>query len=102
MKVNISGRHVTVNAELESYAREKAEKLDKYFSGIQRVDFVLDHNGKDVNMVEMSVILGQGATLHGKAEATDMKSAVDGAAVRLKSTHHSGTICSPFQLPRLR
>ena len=31
MKVNISGRHVSVNEELESYAREKADKIGKFF-----------------------------------------------------------------------
>jgi ribosomal subunit interface protein len=83
MKVNISGRHVSVNAELETYAREKAEKLGKYFSGIQHVDFVLDHNSKDLNVVEASVVLGHGAKLLGKAEAEDMKAAIDLAESKL-------------------
>ena len=83
MKVNISGRHVSVNGDIETYAREKAEKLGKYFSGIQHVDIVLDHNSKDLNVVEASVVLGQGAKLLGKAEAEDMKVAIDRAESKL-------------------
>jgi len=83
MKVNISGRHVSVNDDIENYAREKVEKLDKYFSGIQHVDVVLDHNGKGLNLVEASVVLGQGARLLGKAESEDMKTAIDQAESKL-------------------
>ncbi|MHC4938803.1 MAG: ribosome hibernation-promoting factor, HPF/YfiA family [Planctomycetota bacterium] len=82
MKVNISGRHVTVNDELESYAREKAEKIGKFFSGIQHIDWVLGHES-DQNTVEASVVLGQGAKLLGKAEAEDMKAAIDMAESKL-------------------
>ena len=83
MKVNISGRHVAVSDETETYARDKAEKLGKYFSGIQRVDIVIDHNSKSHTVVEASVVLGQGAKLLGKAEAEDMKVAIDRAESKL-------------------
>ncbi|MHC4408079.1 MAG: ribosome hibernation-promoting factor, HPF/YfiA family [Planctomycetota bacterium] len=83
MKVNISGRHVSVNEELESYAREKADKIGKFFSGIQHIDFVLAHDAKDQNMVEASVVLGQGAKLLSKAENEDMKAAIDMAESKL-------------------
>jgi len=83
MKVNISGRHVSMTDELESYAREKAEKIGKYFSGIQHIDIVLDHNSKDQNVVEASVVLGHGTKLLGKAEAEDMKAAIDMAESKL-------------------
>ncbi|MEM8886015.1 MAG: ribosome-associated translation inhibitor RaiA [Planctomycetota bacterium] len=83
MKVNIAGRHFTVTDDIEGYAREKAEKLGKYFSGIQHVDFVLEQSNKDVASVEAIVVLGQGARLLGKAEAADMKVALDHAESKL-------------------
>lgn len=76
MKVNVSGRHVTVRPEWEDYANEKADRLGKFFSGIQRVDFVVDANGKE-HRCEMTVVLGQGARLLGKAEAEEMRVAID-------------------------
>ena len=76
MKVNVSGRHVSVRPEWEAYANEKAERLGKYFSGIQHVDFVVDANGKE-HRCEMTVVLGQGARLLGKSEADEMRTAID-------------------------
>ena len=75
MKVNVSGRHVTVRPEWEEYANEKAERLGKYFQGIQRVDLVVDAHGKE-HRCEMTVVLGQGARLLGKAGAEEMLAAV--------------------------
>ena len=83
MKINISGRHISLDAATEEYAREKAEKLGKFFSGIQHVDIVLAHGGNNVNHVESSVVLGQGARLVGKAESEDMKAAIDQADSKL-------------------
>ena len=83
MKINISGRHVSLDSATEDYAREKAEKLGKYFSGIQHVDIVLNHGGNNLNQVEASVVLGQGARLMGKAESEDMKAAIDQADTKL-------------------
>ena len=82
MKVNVTGRHVTVRPEWEEYALERAERLDKYFTGIQHVDYVLDAKGKE-HRVEMTVVLGQGARLMGKAESEDMKAAIDQADSKL-------------------
>ena len=83
MKVNVTGRHITVRPEWEEYALERAERLDKYFSGIQHVDYVLDAKGKE-HRVEMTVVLGQGARLLGKAEAEEMPAAIDLAENRLE------------------
>ena len=76
MKINVSGRHVTVRPEWEEYAAEKAARLDKYFTGIQHVDFVIDAHGKE-HRCEMTVVLGQGARLLGKAGAEEMLAAID-------------------------
>ena len=76
MKINIVSRHTAVNPQWEEYAREKSEKLGKFFSGVQYVECVLD-GGSKTNSVEMNVVLGQGAKLVGKAESGEMLSAMD-------------------------
>jgi len=84
MKINVIARHSAANPQWEEYAREKSEKLGKYFAGIQHVEWVLDGGGKSgsksgskAQSVEMSVVLGQGAKLVGKAESDEMLSAID-------------------------
>jgi len=88
MKVNVTGRHVTLTSELETYALEKFSKLDRYFSGIQRADVILrleGHGTTKTCVVEATVVLGQGARLHGRGEAPDdMLVAVDMAEARLE------------------
>ncbi|MHC4952684.1 MAG: ribosome hibernation-promoting factor, HPF/YfiA family [Planctomycetota bacterium] len=83
MKINVSGRHLTVSPQWEEYAAEKAEKLGKYFAGIQHVDFVLEENGKE-QRVEMSVVLGQGARLMSKADSDEMMTAIDQAESKIQ------------------
>lgn len=83
MKINVSGRHVTVRPEWEEYAADKAERLGKYFSGIQHVDFVVDASGKD-HTCEMTVVLCQGARLLGKAEGEEMRIAIDRAENKIE------------------
>jgi ribosomal subunit interface protein len=87
MNVNIVGRHVQVNNEIESHATEKFAKLDRYFSGIQNVDIVIGlegHGAAKLCAVEATVSLGQGARLIGKGSAEDMLAAIDMAENRLQ------------------
>ena len=83
MKVNIVGRNVKVTPAMHDYARDRAERLDKYFVGIQHVNLVMDVHGL-VHEVEAVAMLGQGAKLVGKAEAEDMYAAIDMAESKLQ------------------
>jgi len=46
MQVKITGRHVSVTEEMKAYAREKTEKLVRFFDRIQEVRVVLDMEGE--------------------------------------------------------
>ena len=83
MKINIVARHTAGNSKWEEYAREKSEKLGKFFAGVQHVECVLDAGSK-TNSVEMNVVLGQGAKLVGKAESDEMFAAIDQAEAKLE------------------
>lgn len=83
MQVKVRGRHLKITPELENYAREKVGKFDRFFAGIQQADIVMEVNGLQHN-VEISVLLGQGAKLFGKADAGDMYSAIDIAESKLE------------------
>lgn len=83
MKINIVARHAAGNPKWEEYAREKCEKLGKFFAGVQHVECVLD-GGSKTNSVEMHVVLGQGAKLVGKAQSDEMFAAIDQAEAKLE------------------
>ena len=42
MRVIISGRHISVTKAIKDYAREKAERFDRYHRGIDTVRLTLD------------------------------------------------------------
>lgn len=46
MQITVSGRHMGVSESLESYCREKSERLVRFYDRIQSIEVVLDgHNG---------------------------------------------------------
>ncbi len=88
MKVQITGRHVTVTPELESHVHEKFTKLERFFPGIAHTNVILSLEGHGTSktcIAEATVVLGQGARLHGRGEAPDdMGAAIDVAEARLQ------------------
>jgi putative sigma-54 modulation protein len=76
LQVIVSGRHVGLNTGLKGYAREKAEKMAKYFHGIHRVTVTLAREG-DRCAVEMIVAGVRGQQFVARESAADMYSAVD-------------------------
>lgn len=87
MKLSIVGRHLDISPSMESHAREKFAKLDRYFAGIQHADIVLQVNGRGQAAtvgVEAAVVLGHGTRLVGKGQAADALAAIDQAENRLE------------------
>ena len=82
MRILISGRHVGVTEAMKDYAREKAQKLEKIFGRLTKVEVTLDvvH---DAHVVEIVADANRGVRLVGKAESPDMYAAVDLAEEKL-------------------
>jgi putative sigma-54 modulation protein len=83
MKVNIVGRHVKVTRAMQDYAEEKLSRMDRYFPHIEKVDIVMDVDGLR-HHVEVSLVMGRGAKLVGKAEAEEMFAAIDLAESKVR------------------
>lgn len=47
MQINIVGRHLTLTADIEQYATERAAKLPHYLDRVQQVDVIIDREGSD-------------------------------------------------------
>jgi putative sigma-54 modulation protein len=72
----MSGRHVSITQAIRDYAREKVEKLEKYFEGITNVQVRLGVEGLQHN-AEIIVAAAGGATIIATAGSADMYSAID-------------------------
>lgn len=82
MKIVIAGRHADVTDSMKAYAREKVEKLRKYFdrATLARVTLDVEHTA---HQVEIVFDVPRGGSLVGKAEASDMYAACDLAEQKL-------------------
>ena len=54
LQFTIVGRHIEITPTIKSHAKEKAEKLPRYFDGINRVEVLID--GSTKGRVEAEVI----------------------------------------------
>ena len=82
MKIVISGRHERVTEGMKAYARQKVEKLRKYFDRATMARATLDTE-RDTHRVEIVFDVPRGVSLVGKAEAPDMYAACDLAEQKL-------------------
>ncbi len=75
MRVIISGRHLSVTTAIKEYAREKADRLDRFHRGIRtaRLTLTMEHGS---NIAEI-VVLTQRSTFVVHVEGGDMYSVID-------------------------
>ena len=75
MRVIISGRHLSVTAAIKEYAREKADRLDRFHRGIRtaRLTLTVEHGSKIAEIV----VLTQRSTFVVHVEGDDMYSVID-------------------------
>ena len=88
MDVTIQGTNVKVNEDLQSYARKKLDKLDRYLPHIQeiRVDLAHQHTrrGEDLVTAQITVRHERGAILRAEEKTGgDVKKAIDKAVDKM-------------------
>lgn len=106
MKIVITGRNVGVTDSMKAYAKEKVEKLRKYFDRATMAQVTMDME-HDAHRVEMVFDVPRGVRLVGKAEAPDMYAACDLAEQKLAgqlrrykqrlTDHHRGEKATPIE-----
>ncbi len=93
MQVEVIGRGIEVTNAIRAHAEEKAEKLTKYFAGIQQIDVTLireDHGNHaqfDVELI-MDVVHHNDFVCHAKGD--DLYGTIDIAVqkgIRLLTDH---------------
>jgi putative sigma-54 modulation protein len=82
LNIVITGRHVGITESMKDYAKEKVEKLRKYFDRVTHARVTMDI-AHDTHQVEFLLDVTRGVSLVGKAEAPDMYAACDLAEQKL-------------------
>lgn len=83
MRVTIAARHMAVSPELRGRARELVDRLARLARRVHdaQVLFADDHG---VPLVELRLHAGGGGVVVGRAEARDLRTALDRAAGRVR------------------
>ena len=68
MKIVITGRNVAVTDSMKAYAKEKVDKLTRYYDRATAAHVTMDVD-HDTHQVEMVFDVPRGVRLVGKAEA---------------------------------
>jgi len=82
MRIQVTGRNVTVGDELSSYAQEKIGKLERYFDGIQDAQ-VLFTEQKTVKICEVTM-KASGKIIRAEYRGSEFLEAVDFVAEKLE------------------
>lgn len=104
MNIVITGRNVGVTDTMKAYAKEKVEKLRRYYDRATGAHVTMDVD-RDTHRVEIVFDVPRGVRLVGKAEAPDMYAACDLAEQKLAgqlrrfkqrlTDHHRGARVPP-------
>lgn len=76
MNITITGRHISITEEMKDLARERAERMAKYFNRINKIEVVLSPEG-DRFSAEMVVSCVRGMVLVGHVTDYSMSAAID-------------------------
>jgi len=83
MRIEISGRRLDLTDPIRAYADEKAQKVLKFYDGVQQVDVVLDLERRDRReefTAEFVIAVVGHDPIVASAEGADIYSALDVAA----------------------
>lgn len=82
--ISIQTRHVSITDALKEYAREKAEKVTKYYDNIQRIVLELSilEGNKHSQIVKATVMASQ-TVIRATFESGDMYASIDGVEEKI-------------------
>lgn len=76
IKINVTGRKMTVSNDLRNYAESKAERLERYFDELREIEVILENSG-DRKSAEMIAHPRKGERIVGQATHEDQFAAID-------------------------
>ena len=91
MQINLTIRHGSIRESMQEYAREKAQKLTRYFDRIEAINLIFDHTKSDHD-VELIVVVEQSDDIVARASGEDLRATIDQCVergIRQVSDHKS-------------
>ncbi len=79
MQVDVTGRHVSLSTDQTAYAEQKAEKLGKFFDGINHVKITFEREGDDLEAEIICTVSG-GRTLVAVEKGRTVKESLESAS----------------------
>lgn len=76
MHFSITGRHIEISEAMESYAREKSERLQRYYDRIESIEVIINQE-TTVFRVELVVHTNHRHTFVGQVDAPEYNEAID-------------------------
>ena len=76
MKLNITGKNINVYESLKEEAKEKFDRLDKYFKNEEEMDLKFSTEG-NLKKVEATIFLKGGTILRAEEENEDFSTGID-------------------------
>jgi putative sigma-54 modulation protein len=77
MRIDVTGRHFEVTDAISTYAESKAEKLPKYYNGVQEIEVVLEELPHSEFMSEIRVDVVKHSTFVATAKGEDVYGCID-------------------------
>jgi putative sigma-54 modulation protein len=83
LRIDYTDRHEHHPASVKTYALEKAEKIARFFDGVNHIEIVLDRE-HDMHRSEMILSASHNLRLVGHASADSILAAIDAAVEKLE------------------
>ena len=83
MPVRVTARHFDMPSELKLHVENRSQHFERFFQNIVDLHWILEVD-KHRNIAEASARV-HGTVLTGRAEATDMRTAIDDAAGKMEA-----------------
>ncbi len=77
MRIDVTGRHFDMTEAISSYAETKAEKLPKFYNGVQEIEVVLEGLPHSEFLAEVRVDVVKHSTFVAKAKGEDVYGCID-------------------------
>lgn len=77
MRIEVTGRHFDLTEAIEKYAESKAEKLPKYYNGVQEIEIVLEELPHSEFLSEVRVDVVKHSTFVASSKGEDVYGCID-------------------------
>lgn len=83
MRIEVTGKQLDLTDAIRDHAEQKAEKLPRYFNGVQEIDFVLEQLKHEEFQAEIQVDVVKHDTFVARARGTDIYGCIDQAVEKM-------------------